>query len=347
MRSLKGYGMNAQTRQRVLALLISIIVLIGSIGILGFIWTRMSSRVAVVKPIFSATAYRDAFYTFYQRYAWVDPGTYISNDLNYLNVTVKDGWGFSEGLSEFLRYSNLPAMIFDERITYINEIDVIEGALFNGARRAFDILILGFTEYVTQEEYTAYKTFVVKGGLLILVDACNFLAEVKYYPPEPPDQQGYLSLVKGHGWEFNGTHAWKSVYHRWPEENRNWVGSNYWKFWRGSHYDQFIANTSHQISTYLKDNYGEAIDTEYGAHEENKLENFTNTEIIGYWNFINWSEAPEDPIVAYQHWYVDGSVIHTGILASRWVDKERYLMDFIVSAIRLGLVGEVSDWMWI
>ncbi|MFX0055906.1 MAG: hypothetical protein ACFFAX_03490 [Promethearchaeota archaeon] len=339
--------MSTKTKRQVLALLTSIIVLIGFIGLLGFIWTGVPSRVAVVKPIFSTTAYRDAFYTFYQRYGWVDPGTYISNDLNYLNVTVKDGWGHSEGLSEFLSHSNLQSMIFDERITYIDEIDVIEGALFNGARLAFDILILGFTEYVTQEEYTAYKTFVAKGGLLILVDACNFLAEVKYHPPNSPDQPGYLSLVKGHGWEFNGTHAWKSVYHRWPEENRNWVGSNYWKFWGGIHYDQFIANTSHQISTYLRNNHGENIDTGYGAHEENKLENFTNTEIIGYWNFINWSEAPEDPVVAYQHWYLNGSVIHTGIVASRWIDSEQYLMEFMVSAIRLGLTGEVSDWKWI
>ncbi|MHA2002485.1 MAG: hypothetical protein ACW975_00240 [Candidatus Thorarchaeota archaeon] len=339
--------MNAQTKRQVLALLTSIIVLISFIGFLGFIWTRAPSRIAVVKPIFSRTAYRDAFYTFYQRYGWVDPGTYITNDLDYLNVTVKDGWGFSEGLSEFLGYSRLPTMIFGMDITYIDEIDVIEGALFSGAKRVYDVLILGFTEYVTQEEYTAYKTFVAMGGLLIIVDACNFLAEVKYHPPDSPDQPGYLSLVKGHGWEFNGTHAWRSVYHRWPEENRNWVGSNFWRFWQGIHYDQFIANTSHQISTYLETNYGTTIDTGYGAHEENKLENFTDTEIIGYWNFVNWSEAPDDPVVAYQHWYVNGSVIHTGIVASRWVDSERYLMDFMISAIRLGLTGEVGDWEWV
>ena len=339
--------MNAQIKRQVLALLTSIIVLISFITLLGFVWNRTPSRIAVVKPIFSTTAYKDAFYTFYQRYGWMDPGTYITNDLNYLNVTVKDGWGFSEGLSEFLGYNKLPYMVFGEEITYIDEIDVIEGALFSGAERVYDVLILGFTEYVTQEEYTAYKTFVAMGGLLILVDACNFLAEVKYHPPASPDQPGYLSLVKGHGWEFNGTHAWKSVYHRWPEENRNWVGSNYWKFWRGIHYDQFIANTSHQISKYLEANHGKAIDTSYGAHEENKLENFTDTQIIGYWNFVNWSEAPEDPVVAYQHWYAKGSVIHTGIVASRWVDSERYLMDFMVSAIRLGIAGEVGDWDWI
>ena len=135
--------MNTQTKRQVLALLTSIVVLIGSIGLLGLIWIRIPSRVAVVKPIFSTTAYRDAFYTFYQRYGWIDPGTYISNDLNYLNVTVKDEWGISEGLSEFLGYSKLPSMIFGEQITYIDEIDVIVGALFNGVRRAYDVLILG------------------------------------------------------------------------------------------------------------------------------------------------------------------------------------------------------------
>lgn len=341
--------MSVRTNRQALAILTSVVVVISSIGLVGLAWTGAPSRIAVVKPIFSATAYRDAFYTFYQRYGWVDPGTYVTTDLNYLNVTVKDSWGHSEDLSTFLNNTRttLPSMVFREGISYINEIDVSLGALFKGEQRAFDVVILGFTEYVTADQYVEYKRFVADGGTLILMDACNFLAEVKYYPPDVPGQPGYLSLVKGHGWEFNGTHAWKSVFHRWPEENRNWVGSNYWRFWGGFHYDSFIANTSHQISQYISDNNGEIVDTGYGAHEENKLENLTGTEIIGYWNFVNWTEAPKDPVVAYQHLYVDGSVIHTGIVASRRVDSEQFLMEFLVSAIRLGLAGEVGSWEWV
>jgi hypothetical protein len=207
-------------------------------------------------------------------------------------------------------------------------------------------VILGFTEYVTLEEYYYYKRFVETGGTLIIMDACNFLAEVKYYPPTIPGEAGYLSLVKGHGWEFNGTHAWKSVYHRWPEENMNWIGSNYWKYWTGKHYDFFQANTSHPISVYIRNNYGPEATTYYRGHEENKIENLTDTEIIGYWHFINPDEAPTDPVAAYQHRYGKGSVFHTGVMASDVIDDQEFLQAFLISAVRLGLFGEVGDWIF-
>ncbi|MFX1369945.1 MAG: hypothetical protein ACFFAY_15225, partial [Promethearchaeota archaeon] len=251
-------------------------------------------RIAVVKPIFTSTAYADAFYEFYRKHARsTEP--FITTDLWYLNVTVKDDWGYTAGLADFL-YSakaRIVDLYIDENVELINEIDVIKGALFDESRRVYDVLILGFTEYVTIEEYNFYQEFVETGGTLIIMNACNFLAEVKYYPPVTPDDEGHISLVKGHGWEFNGTHAWKSVYHRWPEENRNWVGSNYWRYWWGNHYDSFRANTSHSISTYIRNHYGEDVPTIYRGHEENKLENLTDTQIIGYWNFTDPSEAPD------------------------------------------------------
>jgi hypothetical protein len=231
-----------------------------------------------------------------------------------------------------------------QNLALIDEIDVTMGALFDEDERVYDVVILGFTEYVTSEEYYYYKRFVQTGGTLIILDACNFLAEVKYYPPTSPDEEGYLSLVKGHGWEFNGTHAWKSVYHRWPEENRNWVGSNYWKWWTGSHYDFFQANTSHPISVYIRNNYGQNVVSGYRAHEENKLENLTNTQIIGYWHFIDPDEAPEDPVVAYQHKYGTGNVFHTGIMASDVISSEEFMQSFLVGAVRMGLGGEVGEW---
>jgi hypothetical protein len=182
------------------------------------------------------------------------------------------------------------------------------------------------------------------------MDACNFLAEVKYYPAASPTGEAYLSLVKGHGWEFNGTHAQKSVPARWPDDNKNWIGGNYWHWWTGRHYDYFIANTSDPISILLSSNYGANIGTFYGAHEENLLQNFTNTEVIGYWHFIDPSEAPDprvylgQPIVAYQHKYMNGSVFHTGIMASDRISHEEFLQTFLISAIRVGLFGQVGSW---
>ncbi|MHA2117647.1 MAG: hypothetical protein ACW98J_01895 [Candidatus Thorarchaeota archaeon] len=302
-------------------------------------------RIAVVKPIFTNTAYTSAFYNFYARYgSSTDP--FITTDLDLFNVTVKDGWGWSKRLGNFLGSikASIAGLSLGQSIALIDEIDVIMGALFDEDRRLYDVLILGFTEYVTLEEYRYYKKFVETGGTLIIMDACNFLAEVKYYPPTSSDEVGYLSLVKGHGWEFNGTHAWKSVYHRWPDENRNWIGSNYWKWWTGTHYDFFQANTSHPISAYIRNNYKQNVTTGYRGHEENKLENLTDTQVIGYWHFIDPTEAPEDPVVAYQHKYRSGSVFHTGIMASDVIDDEEFLQAFLVSAVRMGLSGEVGEW---
>ncbi|MFX1440564.1 MAG: hypothetical protein ACFFFD_09980, partial [Promethearchaeota archaeon] len=59
-----------------------------------------NARIAVVKPIFSDTAYSSAFYNFYYKYAGVTD--YIATDLDLLNVTVKDGWGWSTRLKRFL-----------------------------------------------------------------------------------------------------------------------------------------------------------------------------------------------------------------------------------------------------
>jgi hypothetical protein len=304
-----------------------------------------SPRIAVVKPIFTNTAYKSAFYNFYAKYA-SSTESFITTDLEYFNVTVKDGWGWSKGLDKFLGSikASIAGLSLGQSIALIDEINVAMGALFEEDMRVYDVVILGFTEYVTLEEYYYYKRFVETGGTLIIMDACNFLAEVKYHPPNSPDEVGYLSLVKGHGWEFNGTHAWKSVYHRWPEENKNWVGSNFWKWWTGKHYDFFRANTSHPISAYIRNNYRQNVTTGYRAHEENKLENLTATQVIGHWHFIDPAEAPEDPVVAYQHKYRSGSVFHAGIMASDVIDDEEFMQAFLVSAVRMGISGEVGEW---
>ncbi|MFW9801307.1 MAG: hypothetical protein ACFFFC_01550 [Candidatus Thorarchaeota archaeon] len=301
-------------------------------------------RIAVVKPIFTDTAYSSAFYNFYSKYAGYTD--YIDTDLHLLNVTVKDGWGWSLGLSNFLTSfkARVAGLSLGENVKQIDEIDVTMGALFENNSRVYDVVILGFTEYVTIEEYNFYKRFVETGGTLIIMDACNFLAEVKYCPPASPDEAGYLSLVKGHGWEFNGTYAWKSVYHRWPEENRNWIASNYWRWWTGDHYDYFQSNTSHPISAYIRNNYGQNVTSRYGAHEENTLENFTDTQVIGYWHFIDPDEEPNDPVVAYQHKYGEGSVFHAGIMASDVVAREEFLQAFLVSAVRMAIMGDVGVW---
>jgi hypothetical protein len=297
------------------------------------------NRIALVKPIFSATAYSWAFYSFYSKYSSVPPGEYITTDLDLLNRTVVDEWGWSKQLSAWFESDNARSLhlALGETVTLIDEIDVDLGELFHDGVRVYDVLILGFTEYVTEREYLYYKQFVASGGTLIIMDACNFLAEVTY-------SNGYLSLVKGHGWEFNGTHAWKSVYHRWYEDNLNWIGSNYWQYWVGKHYNYVSVNTTNALSDFIRTTLCENVSTSYRGHEENILQNLTETEVIGYWNFINASECPNYPVAAYMHRYGSGMVIHSGVMASDVILSDCFLNVFLAVCLRFGLTGEVSQW---
>lgn len=308
-------------------------------AIASLAWNQ--NRIAVVKPIFSATAYTGAFYGFYAKYSNVPWGSYVTTDLNLLNRTVVHGWGWSNNLRDWFNSSAARSLhlVLDETVTVVDEIQVDQGALFQNGTRMYDVLILGFTEYVTEREYLYYKQFVESGGTLIIMDACNFLAQVTY-------SNGYLSLTRGHGWEFNGTHAWKSPYHRWPEENRNWIGGNYWRWWNGKHYDQLRVNTTNDLSLYLRTAFGENITSVYGGHEENILENMTGSEVIGYWHFIKADEYPGYPVAAYLHRYGRGLVIHSGIMASDVILLDRLLSVFLAASIRFGLNGEVGEWTY-
>jgi len=330
-------------RKRSIALILVAIVVTPTV-IIGVILVdrRSPPRVAFVMPTFSHTAYSAAFYNFYRLHI-NDNQSYITTDLGMLNVTVKPGWSWSGGLGRFLNHTKdiMPQLFEGGGWTIIDERDVAMGALFSDSgNRVYDVVVCGFTEYVTGQEYADLRKFVAMGGTLILNDACNFLAEVAYYPST--NGSDYLSLVNGHGWAFNGTHAWRSVFHRWPEENRNWVGSNYWRWWGGTHYDGFDANTTHPISEFIRGQYGTHASGCYGGHEENKIENMTNTRIIGYWRFTNWSEAPAEPVAAYQHDYLKGTVFHSGIMASETLCKDRFVMSFLICAIRMGLGLDAS-----
>jgi len=307
----------------------------------GITLASTENRIALVKPIFSATAYSQAFYSFYGKYASLPLGEYVTTDLNLLNRTVVDEWGWSTRLNAWFGSDTARSLhlMLGETVTLMDEIDVDSGELFHDGVRLYDVLILGFTEYVTEREYLYYKQFVALGGTLIIMDACNFLAEVTY-------SNGYLSLTKGHGWEFNGTHAWKSDYHRWYQENKNWIGGNFWKYWTGRHYSGIRVNTTNAISDAIRITVGENISTIYGGHEENYLQNLTETDIIGYWNLINPDDCPGYPVAAYMHKYGAGTVIHSGIMASDTILSDQFLSVFLAASIRYGLTGEVSQWTY-
>jgi hypothetical protein len=119
----------------------------------------------------------------------------------------------------------------------------------------YDILVLGHQEYVTQREYDNLKHFVENGGMLL--DGNVFYAQVSY------DRHHHsITLVKGHGWAYNGITAWKSISEKWAKETSQWVGSN------------FLPCVC--PVTFANDPF------EYRHHEEQYITNHNDTILINY-----------------------------------------------------------------
>jgi hypothetical protein len=93
-------------------------------------------------------------------------------------------------------------------ITVMRDEDVHDGHIFyqDNKSNAYDLLMLFHSEYVTQAEYNKLKEFVKNGGVLVLIDANVFYAEVRY------DRNNHaITLVEGHDKKFDGKAATRSV----------------------------------------------------------------------------------------------------------------------------------------
>ena len=181
-------------------------------------------NIAVVMPTFTAAAYTNAFYVFYNKYINVTRGVNITTDLNLLSSKVTNEPSSSaSGLAMLYLLGNLKWITPDSNVDFHTDQDVDAGSIFqaNGSN-AYDVIILGHQEYVTQREYDNFKQFVGNGGTMIILDGNVFYAEVKH-----DNNTDTVTLVKGHSWAFNGKSAWRSVDERWKNETAQWVGSNY------------------------------------------------------------------------------------------------------------------------
>ncbi|MGA8564091.1 MAG: N,N-dimethylformamidase beta subunit family domain-containing protein [Nitrososphaeraceae archaeon] len=173
---------------------------------------RKGVKIAVVMPTFTAAAYNNAFYTFYEKYTHSPRGLNITTDLNLLSSKVTNEPSSSaSGFAMVYLLGNLKWIRPDSNIAFLTDQDVDAGSVFQGnGNNAYDVVILGHQEYVTQREYDNFKQFVGDGGTMIILDGNVFYAQVKY-----DSNTGNITLVKGHGWAFNGLSAWKSVNERW------------------------------------------------------------------------------------------------------------------------------------
>ena len=123
-------------------------------------------------------------------------------------VTSRKTDSSSSSRAMFYLYKNIKSLIPESKIDILTDADVDAGNIFtakNGLNK-YDILIISHQEYVTQQEYDNLRHFVSSGGTMIILDGNVFYAEVMYNRNSQT-----ITLVKGHGWAFNGLSAWKSI----------------------------------------------------------------------------------------------------------------------------------------
>lgn len=264
------------------------------------IGSNSSMRIAFIKPTFTRAAYTNSFYVFYNKHIHESRSNIITSDLSFLSAKVD--WAEKQSRYPLLSLvDNVKKVLPNSKIQVLTDGEVDAGAIFEKQQannnennipiNAFDILILGHQEYVTQKEYNNLKQFVKNRGTIIFLDGNVFYAEVKY-----DRAKNVITLVKGHGWQFDGKVAKVSVRERWQNETSQWIGSNYLcyqcaitfannPFGYIHHEEQYITNPndiilldyrasdhSHTVATYeLK--YGKGRSIVIGLYSDDIIHN--------------------------------------------------------------------------
>ena len=277
-----------------------------------------SEQIALIKPTFTAAAYNHAFYKFYDSYDnkvlyAIKSEKNVTRDLNLLTGKIpisNEAYGY-----EVLNItSHIRQLLPSANVTVITDGDVSEGKIFkknclSDPCNYYNTLILGHQEYVTQQEYDNLKKFVADGGTVVLLDGNFFYAEVKYNKAAQT-----VTLVKGHGWAFNGISAFPSVFERWDKETSIWAGSNFY-YWGGIHSNMIFTN----------------IPFSYTHFEEQYV---TNPKVKIFWNYgavypgYKLDGYPKPTIVVYELNYQKGKVICFSIFSDRVISNYKFLTFF-------------------
>jgi hypothetical protein len=284
------------------------------------------TKIAFITPSFTAAAYSNSFYVFYTRYQNLPPGKNVTTDLNLLTrkVTARKTGSSASSHGMLYLYKNIESLIPKSKMDILTDADVDAGAIFaakNGLNK-YDILVIGHQEYVTQQEYDNLKHFVSSGGTMIILDGNVFYAEVKYNR-----NTHTVTLVKGHGWAFNGKSAWKSVSERWREETSQWIGSNYLCFRCGitfsnnpfgykQHEEQYITNP-HDI---ILLNYGASMP----IHNNNQSQVILAPSRLLVNKNAQVQVDNKHIIATYELRYQKGRVIALGIYADDVITSNKF-----------------------
>jgi hypothetical protein len=263
-----------------------------------------TARIAFVKPTFTRAAYANSFYVFYNRHIQVPKGKAITTDLPFLTAQIDPKAEQSSSPRFLSLVNNVETLLPNSKIQVMTDEEADAGAIFerqpknndNHTVNAFDILILGHQEYVTQREYNNFKQFVQSGGKIIFLDGNVFFAEVKY-----DRANSTITLVKGHGWEFDGKAAQVSVGERWRNETAQWVGSNYLCY---------LCTI-----TFANNPFG------YTHHEEQYLSNPKDVILLNY----HASSDPTHTIATYELNYGKGKSVVVGLYSDDIIHNEKFI----------------------
>jgi hypothetical protein len=268
--------------------------------------TNSKLNIGIVENSFTGAAYRyQGFYDFYHKHGdEINMGKIITSDLKLLTVKIPY-YSPQYHVSILEDFPTHLRQIFpDANVSILSDINVHKGEIFSvkgddTSRNAYDILILGHQEYVTQSEYDNLKQFVSNGGTLIILTGNVFYAEVKYNK-----ETNSITLVEGHGLQFDGKSAQKGVSERWKSETKQWLGSNFYPiyFWQ-SDYHKLYNNPFNFTG-------------EGGGEEQYYDKTNPNIKIILDYN----SSDASYPIATYELKYGKGKVIVIGLAAEDILD---------------------------
>ena len=287
-----------------------------------------SKRTAFVEPTFTYAAYRNgSFYNFYGKYSLSDTtNKTITTDLNLLkNIPIPHGPFPYYAHPSYLDipYINYFKILLqqvknkDPYVTNITDVDVHQGKIFRAdGRNAYDVLFLFHNEYATQSEYNNLKQFVSNGGTIVFTEANTLFAEVSYNKTNDS-----ISLVKGHYWVFDGKGATPSVSERWLNENKEWMGSNFF-------------DVSSEEKVYFANNPFNYTHTEeqYVTNPEAKI-------LIDYHAYDIPGRLYQHATIATYHMnYGKGKIINLGIWGHVVEDNKTFLnyFDNVIMPLALG-----------
>ena len=308
---------------------------------------QSTTRVALVQPVFTSTPYTDynfgSYYAFYHRYQQANGN--ITSDLRWLNTSTSIaagynfGWGHSYPLFVFMTSEEAGdcGLSMGKNEAVLSDVNVTQGALFNldGTPR-FDVAVVGFSEYVTQQEYLQFKQFVASGGRLVLASADTFQVQVLYN-----SSSGFERYVTGHGFAYNGRTAWRTHSH--PFDLTNFIGSTDCCFRNGA-YAGALVNGNNAFGAALSSVFGDVVFKSYVAHEENSVTNRTDTAVVA-----TFSNVPGILVASYVHQYKEGLVACLCVFGDDMISIDtsaQYFVLFAVGAQVSGLVSEVTWSSW-